>query len=200
MQVFVFDTETTGLPVRGAALDKQPYIVQFAGILAEVRLDGTYTEIERVDELIRPPIAIPFTTSQVHGIYDKDVADKPGFDFFVETFLHHTNTPDIIVGHNIEFDERLLCFELERHGREGYYQPKEVICTMRASTEHCQLQGRGFSHKPPKLNELYKKLFGERFTGAHNAMVDVEATLACFVKLVELGVIRMKTSNVMSLF
>ena len=33
MKAFVFDTETTGLPVRDGALSEQPYVVQFAGIL-----------------------------------------------------------------------------------------------------------------------------------------------------------------------
>jgi len=71
---------------------------------------------------------------------------------------------------------------------------------MRGSTDHCKLQGRGFSFKPPKLSELHKHLFGEWFEGAHNAMVDVEATAKSFGELVKKGVIELEEAKVMRLF
>lgn len=30
MRAFVFDTETTGFPIKDGTMDQQPYIVQFA--------------------------------------------------------------------------------------------------------------------------------------------------------------------------
>ncbi len=60
-----------------------------------------------------------------------------------------------------------------------------TVCTMKSSTDHCKLQGRGFSFKPPKLAELHRFLFGEYFEGAHDAMIDVEATMRCFLELVK---------------
>lgn len=71
---------------------------------------------------------------------------------------------------------------------------------MRSSTDYCKLQGRGFSFKPPKLSELHRFLFDEWFDGAHNAIVDVEATMRCLVELIKRGVIVPETSNVMRLF
>lgn len=76
---------------------------------------------------------------------------------------------------------------------------------MRTSTDYCALQGRGFSYKPPKLNELYLKLFGERFSTrdnhiAHDALIDVEATLACLRRLIDLGVVTLKETKEMRLF
>jgi len=71
---------------------------------------------------------------------------------------------------------------------------------MRGSTDHCKLQGRGFAFKPPKLSELYKHLFGEWFEGAHNAMVDVEATTRAFGELVKRGAIQLEETKVMRLF
>jgi DNA polymerase III epsilon subunit-like protein len=79
MKIFVFDTETTGLPVRDGDLQDQPYIVQFAGILGEVHKDTGFVEISREDIFIKPPIAIPFAASQVHGIYDETVAQASDF-------------------------------------------------------------------------------------------------------------------------
>ena len=71
---------------------------------------------------------------------------------------------------------------------------------MKSSTQYCKLQGRGMSFKPPKLAELHKFLFSEFFEGAHDAMMDVEATMRSFIELVKRGVIELETSNVMRLF
>lgn len=106
----------------------------------------------------------------------------------------------MVVGHNIEYDEGVLRYELERIGRKGDYQPMKAVCTMRCSTDHCKLQGRGFGYKPPKLSELHKHLFGEWFEGAHDAMVDVEATARSFSELVKRGVIQVEAAQLMRLF
>jgi hypothetical protein len=71
---------------------------------------------------------------------------------------------------------------------------------MKGSTEFCKLQGRGFGYKAPRLNELYKHLFGNWFEGAHNAMIDVEATARCLGELVKLGVIELEENSLLRLF
>lgn len=163
MRAFVFDTETTGFTVKGGSLAEQPYIIQFAGILGEVSREQGFVEIERINQFVRPRISIPFAASQVNGIYDKDVENSPYIEQVVDTFLKYLNTTDVVVGHNIEYDEEVIRQELARLGRTGDYQPIKSLCTMRSSTDHCKLQGRGFSFKPPKLSELHKHLFGEWF-------------------------------------
>ena len=200
MRAFVFDTETTGFSVKGGTLAEQPYIVQFAGILGEISPDKGFEEIERIDILIKPRIAIPFSASQVHGLYDADVADAPYIEEVADKILKYLNTADMVVGHNIEYDEQVIRDELARIGRPGDYQPIQSCCTMRGSTEYCKLQGRGFGYKAPRLMELYKHLFGEWFEGAHNAMVDVESTARSFSELVKRGVITLEEKNVMRLF
>lgn len=200
MRAFVFDTETTGFPVKDGALSEQPHIVQFAGILGEISQEKGFEEIERINVLVRPKISIPFGASQVHGIYDADVADAPYVEAVIDSFLKYLNTTDVVVGHNVEYDETVLRYELARMGRPGDYQPISSCCTMRSSTDHCKLQGRGFSFKPPRLNELYKHLFGEWFEGAHDAMVDVESTARAFGELVKRGVIVLEEKKEMRLF
>lgn len=200
MLAFVFDTETTWFTVRWWWLDEQPYIVQFAWILWDVSKDNGFKEIERIDQLVRPRISIPFWASQVHWIYDKDVQDSPFIEEVVDNFLKFLNKADFVVWHNIEFDEEILKNELARLGRKWDYQPMKSICTMRWSTDFCQLQWRGFSFKPPKLNELYRKIFWNWFEWAHNAMVDVEATAQAFWELVKKWVIQLESNNVMRLF
>lgn len=138
-------------------------MVQFAGILGEIDSVNGFVEIDRVDIRVKPRIPIPFAASQVHGIYDRDVEDAPYIEEVMDQILRYLNTTDIVVGHNIEFDEEVIRGELKRLRRDGDYQPIKTVCTMRGSTEFCKLQGRGFSFKPPKLSELHKHLFGEWF-------------------------------------
>ncbi len=163
MHICVWDTETTGFATKGGDLARQPYIIQFAAIEGELASDGTYTEIARHDILIKPPISIPFGASQVNGIFDKDVTDALPMSTHIDTILAVLGRADIVIGHNIEYDEDILSYELERTGRKGDYAPQKTLCTMRSSTDHCKLQGRGFSFKPPKLSELHRFLFGEYF-------------------------------------
>lgn len=200
MKVCVFDTETTGFPVRDGALENQPYIVQFAAIVGEIDENNEYKELERYNFLIKPRILIPFSASQVHGIYDKDVENEPYIEGKIDEIMRVLNSVDVVVGHNVSYDEEILGYELERLGRTGEYTPSQVVCTMKSSTQYCKLQGRGMSFKPPKLAELHKFLFSEFFEGAHDAMMDVEATMRSFIELVKRGVIELETSNVMRLF
>ncbi len=97
MKAFVFDTETTGLTVRNGNLDEQPYVVQFAGILGEIDPINGFTEIDRIDIMVRPHISIPFAASQVHGIYDLDVARAPYIESVIDQMLQYLNTTDIVV-------------------------------------------------------------------------------------------------------
>lgn len=200
MKAFVFDTETTWFTVKWWTSEEQPYIVQFAWILWEISKEDWFIEISRINRFVKPRISIPFSASQVHGIYDKDVINAPYIEEVIDDFLKFLNTTDIIVGHNVEFDEEIIRNELIRLGRPGDYQPMKTICTMRWSTEFCQLQWRWFWYKPPKLNELYRKLFGNWFEWAHDAMVDVEATSASFWELIKKWVITLEENNLMRLF
>jgi DNA polymerase III epsilon subunit-like protein len=52
------------------------------------------------------------------------------------------NEPDIIVGHNIEYDENMIKLELRRLEKEYEYRPKQTICTMNSSINFCKLPKR----------------------------------------------------------
>ena len=200
MKLFVFDTETTGFVERDGPLEVQPYIVQFSGILLELQSDKTLQEIDRIDAFVKPPISIPFGASQVHGIYDKDVSEKTSISEQIDIFLSYLNGADIVVWHNIEYDESVINYELQRLSRRGDYHPQKTLCTMKSTVDFCALPGRGIGFKFPKLNELYKKLFGEYFEGAHSAIYDVEATVRALQKLLQLDIIRVEQNTVMRLF
>lgn len=186
MKIFVFDTETTWfINKKELNLDKQPHIIQFAWILWDIDDNSEYKEIERINILINPLIPIPYDSSQIHHIYDVDVKNSPTFPEVVNKILHYINTPDIIIGHNIEFDEEMLKLELKRLWKEFEYKPKQILCTMKNSVDICKIEWNGNRYKYPKLWELHKHLFWEYFIGAHDAIVDVEATVKCFIDLVK---------------
>lgn len=203
MKIFVFDTETTWFIDKKNLdnLEVQPKIVQFAGILWELK-NGVFTKEKEVNILINPEIPIPFGASQVHHIYDVDVKDKPIITEEIDEIMGYINDSDVIVGHNIEYDEDMVKLELKRLNEEYRYKPKQVVCTMKTTVDFCAIQGNGKRFKYPKLWELHKKLFKEYFVWAHDAMVDVEATLRCFVELVNNWVIHIQEpkEEVMSLF
>lgn len=202
MKILVFDTETTWfINKKTPDLTAQPYIVQFAGIVGELK-NGKFTEIERINQFIKPKISIPYDASQVHHIYDIDVKNAPSIEEKIEDFLHLINSCDAIIGHNIEYDEDMIKLELRRLQKEYLYQPKQVVCTMKTTVDFCALKGNGERFKYPKLWELYKTLFWEYFIGAHDAIVDVEATLKAFLELEKRGVLQLKKNQeaVLSLF
>lgn len=202
LKILVFDTETTGfLDKKNLSLDAQPYIIQFAGILWELE-NGVYKEIERINMLFHPWVPIPYGASQVHHIYDIDVQNAPKLQEHIEDIMQFIAKADIVAGHNIEYDEDMIRVELSRFQKLHLYHPNQVVCTMKSTVDFCALQGNGERFKYPKLWELYKKLFWEYFIGAHDAMIDVEATLKCFLELEKKGILQLKAKQeqILSLF
>jgi DNA polymerase III epsilon subunit-like protein len=65
-------------------------------------------DIEKINILVKPKISIPFSASQIHGIYDKDVETSPSIAEIIDGILKYLNTTDMVVGHNIEFDEEII--------------------------------------------------------------------------------------------
>jgi DNA polymerase III epsilon subunit-like protein len=132
-----------------------------------------------------------------------DVKDSPFIESVIDEIMLYINTSDVIVWHNIEYDEEILKLELKRLWIEYKYQPKQVICTMRETVDFCAIKWEWKRFKFAKLWELHKKLFWEYFIWAHDAIVDVEATLKCFIELVKQWLIKVnknKDVNIISLF
>ena len=116
-ETLCFDTETTGFVEREGPLEVQPYIVQFSGILLEC--DQIKTHWNRSYRcLCKTTDFNPICASQVHWIYDKDVADKWAIVEQMDSFLQYLNRADIVIGHNIEYDESVINYELQRLGRK----------------------------------------------------------------------------------
>lgn len=189
----VFDTETTGLPQ-----DKQAPITDFDNWPRAVQIawqfhgaDGSL--LERADYIIKPvDYTIPFNAAKVHGI-TTERAQREGHDLkeVLEAFQQILSKTTCIIGHNIEFDTKILGAEFLRMGMEaGIMDAHQVDTCSETTASFCQLPGgRGGRFKLPNLGELHQKLFGQNFDNAHNAMADVNATARCFFELIRTGVI-----------
>lgn len=192
MKVFVFDTETTWfIDKKKSNIDDQPYIIQFAWIYWEIK-NWEWKEIKKINQMIKPKISIPYEASQIHHIYDIDIKNEFPIENYIDVFLKIINESDVIVWHNIEFDEEMIKLELKRLNREFEYNPKQVLCTMKQTVDFCALLWNWSKYKYPKLWELYKKLFWEYFTWWHDAIVDVEATLKIFIELYKRWIIKIE--------
>jgi DNA polymerase III epsilon subunit-like protein len=195
MKIFVFDTETTGLPTERnpsiIATHKWPYIVQLSYILYDT--DNNIIE-NYVDRIIKIPnnIIISKESENIHKITNeinktKGVEIKRELVEFNETLA----LADIVVGHNISFDKRMIMVECIRHKIQQNFTRNSIrkpeYCTMKNSVNICKIliQGRNGSeyYKYPKLMELHKYLFGNIPDGLHNSMVDVLVCLRCFGKI-----------------
>ncbi len=188
----IFDTETTGLPIRDNApiseVENWPRVIQIAWQLHDQK--GELTEHHNL--LIRPDgFEIPYSASKVHGI-STDMALENGTPVAeaLQKFNESLGKCQFLVGHNIQFDINALGAEFIRSGIDTPFLDRKTICTMDLTRDHLKLTGgRGGRFKPPKLMELYQYLFQESFQEAHNASADVEATARCFLELLRKKII-----------
>lgn len=188
MKIIIFDTETTGLPVREGDLAAQPHVIQFAAISYEFNPQTRHLqEISRYNQLIKPPISIPAESARITGINDQVVANMPAFASLAGEIQRLFSVSDIAIAHNIEFDRLILSNEFQRLGLPINFLLTETYCSMERTRDLCKLPGRSGGYKAPKLMELHQFLLGERFEEAHNAIKDVEALGRCVKVLLSQG-------------
>jgi DNA polymerase-3 subunit epsilon len=188
----VFDTETTGIPRNHDApasdIGNWPRLVQIAWLLA----DDEGREIRSQAFIIRPDgFVIPDSATRVHGI-DTQAARQLGVAVTsaLDAFAKDLSAAEILVAHNIRFDERVIGAEFFRAGREkNPIEAKTRYCTMRESTDFCGIPGGPRGYKWPTLDQLHRTLFGVGVEGAHNAVADLRACATCFFELKRRGVI-----------
>lgn len=189
MIALIFDTETTGLPLWKEPSDHpdQPHVVDLSWELWYTA-DGETVFLDRLDCLINPGVPIPAEVTALHGITDEMVqADGwPPADA-VSSFLGLVGRADLIVGHNVSFDVRMMRIAVARARGEKWDNPLPTFCTMRKSTNHCRILGEKARHpqdwKWPKLGEAVAHFFGEDFVGAHRAQPDCEVSRRIFFHL-----------------
>jgi DNA polymerase III epsilon subunit-like protein len=200
MKVLVFDTETTGLQEKGASIydkSKWPYIVQLSYILYDLSANSALIEDNYI--AIDGSIVISQESYNIHHI-SREILDVQGISIVeaLKEFNKHLKICDIVVGHNLSFDKRLIFVECFRNNVTQYFTEfknnvmhhKTEYCTMKNTTEFCKLERLTATnqvyYKNPKLSELYTILFpNEQLPkDLHNSLVDVAMTLRCYLKYV----------------
>ena len=185
-----FDVETTGLPPRGTRPSEfQRFdgcrVVSIAWVLRD---KGTiYSQKYAVSD---PGIDDETIGAEsIHGI-SREIVDKYGspVENVIHEFMDDVRKSDLIVAHNMDFDQNVVASELFRMGCKKDADDllgHNALCTMKSTTNLVKAKNKYGSNKWPRLEELYKFLFGSSFENAHHAMCDVDALVRCYYVLQE---------------
>ena len=195
MKILTFDTETTGLPTeRNASIistKKWPYIVQLSYILYDTEEKMV---IDYSDNIIKLPdnIIVSKESEAIHRI-SNEMCKTRGIDIKIglNDFNNVLLKSDVVIGHNISFDKRMIMVECIRYKLQQNFTRNSIkkpeYCTMKNSVNICKIikvsQYGNEYFKYPKLMELYKHLFDSVPENLHNSMIDVLACLRCYGKM-----------------
>lgn len=162
--IIFLDFETTGVEITTDRICQIAIIKTIGG-----------KKVEQKNILINPTIPIPKEATEVHGITDEMVADKPKFKQIAKSFYDYLHGCDL-AGYNIVgFDIPLLVEELLRCDVEPDFSDARFIEIM-------------YIYKklyPRTLSECYKQYTGRELDGAHDALVDTSATIDIFNKMLQ---------------
>jgi len=153
--IVFFDLESTGL---NPATDR---IVEIS--MLKVFPEGREEEFTM---RINPGIPIPEESSKVHGIYDADVADKPGFKTVAHQVLAFLKGCDLGGYNSNRYDVPLLAEEFDRAGIDLDIKKIRFV----------DAQAIFFRMEPRTLAGAYKFYCDKELLDAHSAQADVRAT------------------------
>ena len=193
MRFCIFDTETTGLPKGYNAPwykgDLWPYIVQFSWLVYDTEEGMIIDDKDKVIK-IDPNIEITPESIEKHGITMEisQASDYTIKDALID-FGNAIKECDVVVAHNIKFDDNMIKCEYQRNGVYNFMDHFEGMkfCTMKKSVKICKIKkisktGNVY-YKWPTLEELHYNLFRQKPTNLHNSLVDIFVCFRCFYKI-----------------
>ena len=200
MKILVFDTETSGLPEEKASIyekNKWPYIVQLSYILYDLSNNDFIIKDNYIK--LNPTVEISPKSLEVHGL-NHEYLNANGIHIIpaLKEFNEFLDKCDIVIGHNISFDKRMIFVECLRHNIHQNFTKyennikitKPEYCTMKNTKEFCNIISLSKTNKTfikqPKLIELYSILFPDEPIPKelHNSFVDILCTLRCYIKYI----------------
>jgi DNA polymerase-3 subunit epsilon len=191
MRALFYDTETTGLPLFSEPSEdpRQPHIVQLAAILVDL---DTRKQLASIDLTVKPSgWDIPDEVAKIHGI-TTELANDIGVPELIalESFTALWLRADLRVGHNEQFDARIVRIALHRFdpGMEAdKWKAGRAECTQLLATPILKLPPTekmlraGFNkHKSANLREAYRHFFGDELVGAHSAIEDAKGCMRVY--------------------
>jgi len=158
------DLETTGIDI------VKDRIIQIA--VLKVFPDGNE---EMKTWIINPTIPIPNSSSEIHGIYDEDVKDKPTFAEIADSLASYINDSDLAGYNSNRFDIPVLIAEFSRVDIDFKLEGRRII----------DVQTIFHKMEPRTLRAAYRYYCGEKLIGAHDAENDIRATYEVFKSQLE---------------
>ncbi len=159
--IVFFDLETTGINVG------QDHIVQIC--LYKVNPDGvcrTATHYVRPVDAKGETVHIPEQTTQIHGITDADVADKPTFRELAPMIAEFIGDSDLAGYNSNKFDVPMLAEEFLRAGYPFDIRKRHLV----------DVQNIFHKMEQRTLKAAYRFYCGKELENAHSADADTLAT------------------------
>ena len=174
MNIIFMDTETTSLlAVEAADLYQQPYIVEITCIKTNYEL----AILDVFTTLMLPAIQIPEEVTKIHGISNAEVVGQKPFAGHYRQLANFFVGVTHLVGHNLQFDKRMLEYELRRINKvTSFPWPPNNICTVE---EIQKIKGYRMS-----LSNLHTELFGIGFEEAHRSEPDTRALVRVYKEMI----------------
>jgi DNA polymerase-3 subunit epsilon len=153
--IVFFDLETTGINVVTDRIVEISYL--------KIYPNG---KEESDTLLVNPTIPIPKNTTEIHGITDEDVKDKPAFSEVAKTILKIIEGCDLAGYNSNKFDIPLLAEEFLRAGIDIDLKKRKFI----------DVQVIFHKKEQRTLSAAYKFYCDKELTNAHSAEADTRAT------------------------
>lgn len=166
MEFVSYDTETTGLGSGARVVE-----------IAAVKWRGG-VEVARFASLVNPGCPIPAEATAIHGITDAMVADAPSASVVLAEFVEFVGDA-LLVGHNEQFDARLVAMELGIARLPQLGNPR--ACTLRIAKDRAKESGRPAPDN--KLATLVRHFELPQDGAAHRALADALSAGRLFWRL-----------------
>ena len=205
-RALIFDVETTGLlSKKSMPLDECPYVIQLSYIMYNMydhNIESVYDAYINIPQNVEISAKITELTGITREISNTGIPMSKALVDFYDAY----SKCDCIIGHNIDFDSKMILVELERNRGElleknpslgEMFQNRidiktpERFCTMMSSIDRCGIMisavdklNKPYKYKKfPKLSETYECLFRSVPTNLHNSMMDSLVCLRCYLKI-----------------
>lgn len=185
-RVLFLDTETSGLPPDKAPIEfsGNPVPIEVASVLCESDTPDSKRNVYQSYVDFRD-VPIDAGAAKAHGITRAtlEALGRPPIGV-MNKLIGDLAAADVLVGHNILFDVKMLQIHAHRTGQLDKLQEQiariDVRCTLKLSQPILRLPptarqvaaGFGNTYKSPNLGEAFRFFFGRDFTGAHGALAD----------------------------
>ena len=179
-------------------LTKWPSIIQLAYILYDTENPASKTKIFNKYIDIEDDVIISAESLAIHHISHKKIAsvaskNRAKIQDALKEFLEDVKIADVVVGHNVAFDRKMIVSELLRLTKVDdndiiyMMNDKKFKCTQEITRPICKLQNKNKNgqkeyYKNPKLIETYEHFFGciPKQELLHDALIDAIITLRVY--------------------